>query len=81
MIDDERRETALSLGNAVQYVHLDVTNEKNWLDVIATIQQKQGRIDALVNNAGTWSGTGILDTDVAEFRRVIEINQIGVFWV
>lgn len=79
VIDEEGRETAASLGNVVHYVHLNVTSEKDWLDAVTGIQQKHGRIDALINNAGVWSGTGILDTDVDEFRRVIEINQIGVF--
>lgn len=79
VIDDEGRATALSLGKGVQYIHLDVTSEDNWHAVIAAILQQHGRIDALVNNAGIWSGSGIVDTEVADFRRVIEVNQVGVF--
>lgn len=79
VLGEEGEATAKALGNSVSYLHLDVTSEENWAGVVATISDKHGRIDGLVNNAGVWSGTGILDTSVEEFKRVMEINQVGVF--
>jgi len=79
VIDDEGAQTAKSLGDGVSYAHLDVTDEKNWAAVVADIHGAHGRIDGLVNNAGVWSGTGIRDTSLEEFQRVIAINQIGPF--
>ena len=79
VIDEEGLQTAESLGMGVSYISLDVTSEENWHAVVDEIHQQHGRIDGLVNNAGVWSGTGVSDTSLEEFRRVIDINQIGVF--
>src|SRR5919202_1078998 len=36
-------------------------------------------IDVLVNNAGVWHRGGVLDASPEDYRRVVEINQTGVF--
>ena len=79
IIDSEGEQTANALGSQVHYVHLDVTDEANWQQVVSDIFQQENRIDGLVNNAGVWSGSGIMDTSLEEFQRVIDVNQIGVF--
>jgi len=79
IIDEEGTKTAISIGENVNYVHLDVTDENNWNTVVANIHEAHGRVDGLVNNAGVWSGTGIVDTSLEEFQRVIAINQVGPF--
>ncbi|WP_067803202.1 SDR family NAD(P)-dependent oxidoreductase [Actinomadura formosensis] len=38
-----------------------------------------GPVDVLVNNAGVISEIGLLDLDVTEFRRVLDVNVTGVF--
>lgn len=38
-----------------------------------------GRIDVLVNNAGASSDTPAIDLEVAEFRRVVEVNLVAPF--
>jgi NAD(P)-dependent dehydrogenase (short-subunit alcohol dehydrogenase family) len=40
-----------------------------------------GRIDVLVNNAGTATSAPALDTSLAEFRRIIETDLISLFAV
>lgn len=79
IIDEEGQATAEALGSSVHYAHLDVTSEDNWSEVTRTICKNHGRIDGLVNNAGVWSMAGIQDTSLEEYRRVIEVNQIGPF--
>lgn len=79
-IDDEAgRHRVEELGSSATYHHLDVSDETSWARVMDVIERDLGRLDGLVNNAGTWSGTGLLDTDPDEYRRVVGINQLGVF--
>ena len=40
---------------------------------------KYGQIDILVNNAGITTHKSILDTSVADYRKILEINQVSVF--
>jgi 3alpha(or 20beta)-hydroxysteroid dehydrogenase len=79
LLDNEGQATAQGLGPRVHYAHLDVSSDDGWGTLVHEILRRHGRLDGLVNNAGVWSGTGILDTSIAEMRRVIEVNQIGVF--
>jgi 3alpha(or 20beta)-hydroxysteroid dehydrogenase len=79
VIDDVGVRTASDLGPRVHYEHLDVAKESDWTGLVDRVVEKHGRIDGLVNNAGVWSGAGILETSANEMRRVIEINQLGVF--
>lgn len=79
VLDETGEATAQDLGPNVHYAHLDVTSEAEWNRLVADIHGRHGRLDGLVNNAGVWSGTGILDTSAEEMRRVIDINQLGVF--
>jgi 3alpha(or 20beta)-hydroxysteroid dehydrogenase len=79
IIDEEGHATAEALGDAVEFVHLDVTSEAGWSQAVETIVSKHGRLDGLVNNAGVWSMSGIQDTSLEEYRRVIEVNQVGPF--
>ena len=41
--------------------------------------ERHGRIDVLVNNAGIFQRAKLLDTDLETYRRIIDVNQVGVF--
>lgn len=56
----------------------DVTDERQWRDVVEAALAKYGRIDVLVNNAGVTSRTGIEETSIAEWDRVLRINAQSV---
>ena len=59
---------------------LDVTSEDSWKSVVDAVISKEGRIDILFNNAGTVkSYEGIAEIAVADWDRVIAINQTGPF--
>jgi 3alpha(or 20beta)-hydroxysteroid dehydrogenase len=73
------REMADAIGDAASYHDLDVRDAAAWDAVVAAVIERHGRIDALVNNAGVWHTGGLLDTSPEDYRRVIEINQTGVF--
>ena len=79
ILDEEGRTVAKDLGDAAAYVHLDVTDEASWNDAVAATTDTFGKLDVLVNNAGIVQVMPLAMTDVADYRRVIEVNQVGVF--
>jgi 3alpha(or 20beta)-hydroxysteroid dehydrogenase len=77
--DEEGEQTARSIGERAAYRHLDVTSEPDWAETIAWTLDRHGRLDVLVNNAGIWFGKGLDETTLGDYKRVVEINQVGVF--
>ncbi len=67
------------MGDAVTFLHHDVTSEDDWAAVIAGIIEQHGRIEILVNNAGIFSMTAALDTSIEAWNQMVAINQTGVF--
>src|SRR4051794_15284585 len=76
---DEGHATAAAIGPAATYMDLDVTDADGWSAVVDDVLGRHGRLDVLVNNAGIWFTGGLLETPPEDYRRVIEINQTGVF--
>lgn len=69
------------LGAATAAFECDVTNEQQVEQVIGQVAEKFGRIDILVNSAGTTGKTNIKthEVDLANFRFVFEVNVVGCF--
>lgn len=57
---------------------LDVSSEDDWTNAILRIVGLHGRLDVLVNNAGVSSAESIVELSLAEWNRVIAVNQTGV---
>lgn len=79
VLGDDGRAVAADLGSACAFVELDVTDPASWGDAASTAVSNFGGIDVLVNNAGIAGFTPIIDGDVDEYRRVIDVNQLGVY--
>ena len=54
-------------------------SEEEWAEVVRQTVERHGRIDVLVNNAGIFQRAKLLDTDLEIYRRIIDVNQVGVF--
>jgi len=69
-----------SAGHDVHYTHLNVSDEAEWRDVLAGVEERWGRLDVLVNNAGI-VGTmrSVQDEELDGWARTTAINQQGVF--
>ena len=66
-------------GLTVHPIQLDVTSADERRDAVATILSKEGRIDALVNNAGVALGGFLEEVSDEEFRHVFEVNLFGLW--
>jgi 3alpha(or 20beta)-hydroxysteroid dehydrogenase len=79
VLDEEGTTVAKDIGDAAAYLHLDVTSEAEWQAAVDKAIDRFGAIDVLVNNAGVFAINPIATTSLDEYRRIIDINQIGVF--
>jgi 3alpha(or 20beta)-hydroxysteroid dehydrogenase len=57
----------------------DVASESDWQAVVALALEAHGRIDILLNNAGVFLAAPLQETSLEDFRRVMEVNAVGVF--
>ncbi|WP_116042005.1 glucose 1-dehydrogenase [Amycolatopsis palatopharyngis] len=77
--DEAGKCLADELGDAAVYQHLDVGSEEDWAVAIERALDEFGSIDVLVNNAGILHFSQLGDTRLADYERVIRVNQIGAF--
>ena len=75
---DEGRKLAAELGPACVFLPLDVGSEAQWAEAVAAAE-RLGRLHGLVNNAGVYTPTPMLETGVAQFERHTRVNQLGTF--
>ncbi len=72
------KETAGAIGSGAIGIRADVTSRESVDSMVEQVHQQFGRIDVLVNNAG-WDKAGpFVDSDPADWDRVIAINLYGV---
>lgn len=64
---------------AIRTLAQDVTSADDWARVVADVRSREGRLDALVNNAGVMLTKGFADTSLAEFRQVMTINVESIW--
>ncbi|MFF5440776.1 SDR family NAD(P)-dependent oxidoreductase [Streptomyces achromogenes] len=75
----DERGAALAEEIGALYVHLDVGTEDGWAEAVAEVKRAYGRLDGLVNNAGILRFNALVDTPLAEFMQVVQVNQVGCF--
>lgn len=71
------QQAAQQLG--VDYVVLDVTDDDSVNNAVATIEQQEGRLDVLINNAGISGGfTKPRDITATDMEQVYNTNVFGL---
>ena len=67
-------------GHEAVFLHQDVTSEARWVEVVAEVEKRFGRLDILVSNAGIGIAVpSIVDMSLEDWRRQTAINLDGVF--
>lgn len=77
VLTDQGQALADEIG--AHFMHHDVVDEARWAEVVAETLDRHGRIDGLVNNAGVFLVRPMCETSLADYNRVVDINQTGVF--
>ena len=79
VLDGDTARLVADCGGRAEVQHLDVRDADRWRDIVESTQATHGAVDVLVNNAGVIAWGGLSDTDQATFRRVLDVNTMGVF--
>lgn len=71
---------ARRLGDSAVAIETDVTDEASARAFVRGGHEHFGKLDALVNNAGVMLLGPVMGADVAEWRRMIEVNCLGLLY-
>lgn len=66
-------------GAQAGYEHTDISRWEDVDRLISRTVARHGRLDIMINNAATYSGTPLLETSLEEWHRVLEVNLTGMF--
>lgn len=61
----------------VYYRRLDVSRPEDWDDLRAFLEERHGRVDGLVNNAGITHRARLGEVKLADWERVFSVNVTG----
>ncbi|MFD3961193.1 MULTISPECIES: SDR family oxidoreductase [Streptomyces] len=70
-------EEVRAAGRRAAVARLDLTELPEAADVVDTLADELGRVDVLVNCAGTGTATRFLDLDHTTVRRVVDVDLVG----
>ncbi|MBD9624695.1 SDR family oxidoreductase [Ensifer sp. ENS06] len=79
-IDAEKgRAAATEIGDAAQFVPLNVTDEDSWTAALEAVVRRAGQLDVLVNSAGIWTDGDFVNCSLADWQRTMAVNATGTF--
>jgi 3-oxoacyl-[acyl-carrier protein] reductase len=81
LAEERLRELSRPLGAGAFPIAMDVTDPSAIQRGLETLSASLGTIDILVNNAGILSNHKSQDTTPEEWRRVLEVNLGGMFYL
>jgi 3alpha(or 20beta)-hydroxysteroid dehydrogenase len=76
---DGAKAIAQSIGTHAIPFKLDVSNETEWLALIDAAQRQFGKIAGLVNNAGIFRPTRIMQSTAKDVTDYFAVNQLGAY--
>src|SRR5438067_6268682 len=78
---NETAQLVEAAGRAALPVETDVTRPEDCERLVARALERFGRVDILVNNAGVGTAVPALRETPEEFRKVIDLNLNGCYWM
>ncbi|HUW36460.1 MAG TPA: SDR family oxidoreductase [Rhodocyclaceae bacterium] len=75
-------EACRAAGGEVMVVKCDVSKDEDCRRLAGEVEQRWGRVDVLVNNAGTTRFVGLKDLEglsAEDFHRIYDVNVIGAY--
>ncbi len=66
-------------GGAAVFQRADVGRWEDIDALVGATVARFGRLDVMVNNAATYTGTALLETDPAQWEQVMRVNLTGMF--
>jgi 3alpha(or 20beta)-hydroxysteroid dehydrogenase len=76
-LGEETADTLRRSGATAGFVPLDVTDDASWEQAIPVVIGELGGLDIVVNNAGVEISGLIADLDLADLRRMLDVNVVG----
>jgi 3-oxoacyl-[acyl-carrier protein] reductase len=70
---------ARSLGGDAIFERVDVSSEEDTQRIAATVFDRFGRIDVLLNNAAIFYGIDNFDTSFAYLKKIFDVNYFGTW--
>jgi glucose 1-dehydrogenase len=67
-------------GGAASFETVDVGRWEDLDSLVAKTVAQHGRLDIMVNNAATYTGTTLLETSALQWERVMSVNLTGMFF-
>jgi NAD(P)-dependent dehydrogenase (short-subunit alcohol dehydrogenase family) len=78
VVGTSRRTSGVAPLDKVTFLDLDVTSDESVSTAVGRVIDRFGRLDVLVNNAGTGAAGAAEESSVAQDRRVFDINFFGL---
>ena len=78
VVGTSRDTSGVAALDGVTFLNLDVTSDESVSTAVEQLLDRFGRIDVLVNNAGTGAAGAAEESSVAQDQRVFDINFFGL---